>query len=59
MICERCGKETHVLELCEYCNRKVCIPCEKSSKKTSRIRRIMICKDCWSAMGKRKKFKAE
>jgi hypothetical protein len=48
-----------MLEPCEYCNKKVCVPCEKSSKKTSRIRRIVICKDCWSEMGKRKKFKAE
>jgi hypothetical protein len=37
----------------------VCVPCEKSSKKTSRIRRIVICKDCWSDMKKRKVFKAE
>ena len=59
MICERCGKETHQLEPCEYCNRKVCVRCEKSSKKTSRIRRIVICKDCWSELGKRKVFKAE
>lgn len=59
MMCERCGKETHMVEQCDYCNRKVCVPCEKSAKKTSRIRRIVICKDCWSGMEKRKKFKAE
>ncbi|MCX6776166.1 MAG: hypothetical protein NT130_04950 [Candidatus Micrarchaeota archaeon] len=59
MICERCGKEVYLLEQCDYCNRKVCVQCEKSAKKTSRIRRIVICKDCWTDMKKRKVFKAE
>jgi len=58
MICERCSKETHAVEQCEYCNKKVCVACEKSAKKLSRTKRIVICKDCWSDMKKRKAFKA-
>jgi hypothetical protein len=59
MICERCGKEAYLLEQCEYCNRKVCVACEKSAKKVSRIKRIVICKSCWSDMKKRGAFKSE
>jgi len=59
MICERCGREVHFLEKCEYCNRKICASCVKSSKKLSRVRRIVICKDCWGEMEKRKAFKSE
>lgn len=58
MICERCGREVYFLEKCDYCGRKVCVGCEKSAKKLSRVRRIVICKDCWTDLRKRKAFKS-
>jgi len=59
MICERCGKEVYLLEQCEYCNRKICVQCEKSAKKISRTKRTVICKDCWTDLKKRGAFKSQ
>ncbi len=58
MNCERCGKETHFLQRCDYCGRRVCRACEKSGKVTSEHEHLLICKDCWTRTDKRKKFKS-
>lgn len=57
MICARCSKETYELEMCEYCRKMVCRLCEKSSKRIKKLKRIVICKDCWGDMKKRNEFK--
>lgn len=58
--CERCGKEAHYFEYCDYCEpkRRVCRSCQKSSKTASKTLRLVICKDCWSKLERRKKFKS-
>ncbi len=58
MLCDRCGREIHKYELCNYCNRKIGVECVKSSRKVSKIRRLVICKDDWSKMRVRKEFKS-
>ncbi|MCX6767717.1 MAG: hypothetical protein NTY90_03245 [Candidatus Micrarchaeota archaeon] len=55
--CERCGKETHFLEPCHPCGRRVCRACQKSGKLLSTHERRLICKDCWTKMDKRMAFK--
>ncbi len=57
--CERCSKKTPKIELCNYCNRHVCLRCVKASKRTKRrdVFRIIICKDCWTNTETRKKYK--
>ena len=58
MRCERCKEEIYKLEKCDFCNRKICRDCTKSSKNTSKLARSVICKDCWSDMTKRAKYKS-
>lgn len=55
--CERCGEQTAKLEKCDFCKRKVCFACIKSSKR-KKSGRMFICKDCWGKMPRRKKYKA-
>ncbi len=59
MICERCSADVYKYEVCAYCKRKVCSSCVKSSKRISKIERSVICKDCWSSLKSRKRFKSE
>ena len=58
MLCERCKKEAHYLELDQFCGRKICQDCTKSSKKPQKTKHVVICKDCWSDLDKRSKFKS-
>ncbi|MGB9577393.1 MAG: hypothetical protein ACP5O3_00175 [Candidatus Micrarchaeia archaeon] len=59
MKCERCGSDAHVIEACDYCGRKVCRACIKSSRTVAKTIRRVICKDCWTNTKKRKEFKSE
>ena len=36
----------------------VCMSCEKSAKRVKKVRRHVICKDCWGDLKIRSKFKA-
>jgi hypothetical protein len=56
-MCERCGKDMYKSVVCNYCNRKICNDCMKSSKRKSKTIRIIICKDCWSKLPSRKTYK--
>jgi hypothetical protein len=56
-ICERCKKEIYKYEACNYCGRKICNDCTKSSARSPKTRRLVICKDCWSNMDRRHAFK--
>jgi hypothetical protein len=58
MVCERCGAKIAKLDKCDYCSKMCCVSCIKSSKRAGKGGKLYICKDCWSAMGKRKKFKS-
>jgi hypothetical protein len=58
MICERCKNDIHKYDICNYCNRKICFNCVKSQKKINATDRAYICKDCWSNMKRRKKYKS-
>jgi hypothetical protein len=58
MICDRCSRDIYKFEKCDYCNRKLCFNCVKSSKRLSKTTRLVICKDCWSKMPSRKKYKS-
>ena len=57
MLCERCRKEIYKYVVCNYCGRKICNDCMKSSQRASKTNRLVICKDCWSDMKKRKAYK--
>ncbi|MDE1822956.1 MAG: hypothetical protein KGI00_02285 [Candidatus Micrarchaeota archaeon] len=57
MICARCSRDIYKFYTCNYCKRKVCNDCIKSSRRISRVQRIFICKDDWSKMASRKLFK--
>lgn len=57
MICERCSRDITKFVVCNYCNRKVGNECMKSSKRQSRVVRLVICKDCWSILSRRKAYK--
>ncbi|MEW5996740.1 MAG: hypothetical protein AB1657_04050 [Candidatus Micrarchaeota archaeon] len=57
-VCVRCGEKSAKFEQCGYCSRSLCIRCIKSCRKPSRTERLCICKDCWSRMETRKKYKA-
>ncbi len=59
MLCERCGKEVYKNEVCNYCKKKLCFNCVKSSRRVTKTNRIVICKDCWGKITKRKQFKSE
>ncbi|MFH1443095.1 MAG: hypothetical protein ABIG96_03610 [Candidatus Micrarchaeota archaeon] len=52
--CQRCNKEAHYVEKCKTCDRYVCRNCQKASKTASKTVRLIICKDCWGKMPKRK-----
>ena len=56
--CERCGKAAYIIEPCDYCSRKICRACVKSSARESKIKRNVICKDCWGNIPKRRKYKS-
>jgi hypothetical protein len=58
MVCERCGKKIAKLDKCNYCRKMCCTLCVKSSKRAGKGDKLYICKDCWSVMEKRKKFKS-
>ena len=58
MRCERCKEENYRLDKCDSCGRKLCTNCVKSTKNPSSIIRSVICKDCWSDMDKRLKYKS-
>jgi len=55
--CGRCGDQTAKLVKCNYCNRNICYPCVKSSKR-KKIDHRYICKSCWSSIGKRSMYKS-
>lgn len=56
-LCGRCKKEVYRYSKCNYCKRDVCSNCVKSSKKGSNTVRLVICKDCWTNMTRRKAYK--
>ncbi len=58
MLCERCNKEIHKYVTCNYCARKICNDCLKSSKRVTKTEKAFICKDCWSNLKKRTKYKS-
>ena len=47
-----------MLEKCNSCGKMVCQACEKSAKRVKKVTRYVICKDCWTDLKKRAKFKA-
>ena len=57
MRCERCNRDIYKFYVCNYCNRKIGYECIKSSKKKSKTVKLVICKDCWSVMSRRKTYK--
>lgn len=57
-VCIRCGEKKAKFESCGYCGRKLCVACIKSCRKPTRTERLCICKDCWSKMDLRRKYKA-
>lgn len=57
MTCDRCKREIFKMEVCNYCKRQICNRCMKSSQRLRKVNRLVICKDCWSDMSKRKVFK--
>jgi len=56
-ICERCKREINAYEICTYCGRKIGIECVKSSQRIQKVTRLVICKDDWGNLKKRKAFK--
>ena len=58
MICERCSGQEYTLEKCNSCSKMVCESCKKSAKRVKKVTRYVICKDCWTDLKKRAKFKA-
>ncbi|MBD3210862.1 hypothetical protein GF318_05765 [Candidatus Micrarchaeota archaeon] len=56
--CQRCGAQTAKLYECDYCQKKVCENCLKSSKR-KKVGKRYICKSCWSDLEKRKAYKSE
>ncbi len=57
MLCERCKREVFRYESCNYCGRKVCHSCVKSSQTATKTMRLVICGDCWSDMRRRRSYK--
>ncbi len=55
--CERCKREIYRFDVCDYCGRKICNSCVKSSQTVTKTVRLIICKDCWGDMNKRKRYK--
>jgi uncharacterized CHY-type Zn-finger protein len=58
MRCERCSRDVYKYVVCNYCNKKIGNECMKSSKRKTKAVRLIICKDCWSIMSKRKEYKS-
>ncbi|MBD3397662.1 hypothetical protein GF412_00815 [Candidatus Micrarchaeota archaeon] len=58
LVCDRCGKKTAKLDTCNYCRKECCVSCVKSSKRVGKGSKAYICKDCWTKMDRRKKFKS-
>lgn len=58
MLCERCGNNIYKYSVCDYCHRKICYSCVKSSRRANKTTRLVICKDDWSKMPVRKMFKS-
>jgi hypothetical protein len=58
LTCEKCGKQSAKISTCNYCNKKICFACVKSSKKLLKVKDIFICKTCWGSMKSRGKFKS-
>ncbi len=59
MRCERCSEVVYKIEKCDYCGRKICHACVKSSRKDNTGTRRVICKDCWGEVKKRKEFQTD
>ncbi len=59
IVCERCGARTAKPVQCNYCGKYVCLKCLKSQKRISKkeILKISICKECWTKMPMREKYK--
>jgi len=57
MRCERCGRDIFKFATCNYCSRKIGQECIKSSKRKTKVVRLVICKDCWGVMPRRKAYK--
>jgi hypothetical protein len=57
ITCDRCKREIFKTELCNYCNRTICVLCTKSAQRVQKVTRLAICKDCWGNMSRRKMFK--
>lgn len=55
--CERCKDEIFKNETCNYCSRKICNNCVKSTMRVQKVTRLVICKDCWGNIKKRTAFK--
>ena len=58
LSCERCGKQTAKINKCDYCTKNLCYDCVKSSKKMTKVKALFICKNCWSNMKSRTKYKS-
>lgn len=58
MICQRCGTEIYKYSTCNYCKRNICNNCIKSSRRVSKVIRLVICADDWSKMPTRKIYKS-
>ncbi len=56
--CERCKRQVPKADICNYCSRLMCESCKKSSRRAGRNKKLFICKDCWSKMPLRRKFKS-
>lgn len=56
-LCDRCKREIYKSELCNYCGKKICNDCLKSSMRVQKVTRLVICKDCWGNLRKRSAFK--
>lgn len=56
-LCERCKREMFKQVTCNYCSRKLCYNCMKSSQRVQKVTMLVICKDCWSNLKKRTAFK--
>lgn len=56
-LCERCKREITKYEICSYCGRKIGNECIKSSQRIQKVTRLVICKDDWGNMRKRRAFK--
>lgn len=58
-MCDRCKREIYKYTKCSYCKRVICFDCVKSSQKGTRTQKLVICKDCWSNMKRRKAYRSK